>query len=170
VVTDSTACLPSDLAARYGIRVVPLRVVAGRVAVDDGPAALSGPIEEELRHGARLSTASPAPERFAAAYACHFERHEKFAVAHAALAREDGAGAAFRVAPAAALVAALIAIGFALTTGGRHGAVLVAVAAGVTVILGAWYRRWLGGGTGDTLGAAAELAETAVLVAAAALV
>jgi adenosylcobinamide-GDP ribazoletransferase len=84
--------------------------------------------------------------------------------------REDGAGAAFRVARAAALVAALIAIGVALTTGGRHGAVLVAVAAGVTVILGAWYRRWLGGGTGDTLGAAAELAETAVLVAAAALV
>jgi DegV family protein with EDD domain len=69
VVTDSTACLTPDLAARYGIRIVPLRVVAGRVAVDDGPAALSGPIEEELRHGARLSTASPAPERFAAAYA-----------------------------------------------------------------------------------------------------
>src|SRR5260370_37145175 len=49
VVTDSTACLTPDLAARYGIRVVPLRVVAGTVAVDDGPAALSGPIEEELR-------------------------------------------------------------------------------------------------------------------------
>jgi adenosylcobinamide-GDP ribazoletransferase len=84
--------------------------------------------------------------------------------------RQDGAGAAFRVARAAALVAALISIGVALTTGGRHGAVLIAVAVGVTVILGAWYRRWLGGGTGDTLGAAAELAETAVLVAAAALV
>lgn len=69
VVTDSTACLAPGLAGRYGIRVVPLRVVAGGVAADDGPAALSGAIEEELRHGARLSTASPAPERFAAAYA-----------------------------------------------------------------------------------------------------
>jgi cobalamin synthase len=36
--------------------------------------------------------------------------------------------------------------------------------------LGALYRRWLGGGTGDLLGAAAELTETAALVAAAALV
>jgi cobalamin synthase len=46
---------------------------------------------------------------------------------------------------------------------------LAATAAGVAVVLGAWFRRWLGGGTGDTLGAAAELAETAALVAAAAL-
>jgi len=69
VVTDSTACLAPELAARAGVRVVPLRVVAGEVAADDGPGALSGPIGEELRRGARLSTASPAPERFAAAYA-----------------------------------------------------------------------------------------------------
>ena len=48
--------------------------------------------------------------------------------------------------------------------------VLVAVAAGVAARLcGGWYRRWLGGVTGDTLGAATELTETAVLVAAAAL-
>ncbi len=69
VVTDSTACLTPDLAARYGIRVVPLRVMAGGTAADDGPAARSGAIEAELRRGARISTASPAPERFAAAYA-----------------------------------------------------------------------------------------------------
>jgi len=46
---------------------------------------------------------------------------------------------------------------------------LIAVAAAVALVLGAWFRRWLGGRTGDTLGAAVELAETAVLVAAAAL-
>jgi DegV family protein with EDD domain len=69
VVTDSTACLPADLAARHGIRVVPLRVVVGGLAADDGPAALSGALAAELGRGARLSTASPAPERFAAAYA-----------------------------------------------------------------------------------------------------
>jgi DegV family protein with EDD domain len=69
VVTDSTACLPAGLAARCGIGVVPLRVVAGGLAADDGPAALSGALGAELGRGARLSTASPAPERFAAAYA-----------------------------------------------------------------------------------------------------
>jgi DegV family protein with EDD domain len=69
VVTDSTACLPAGLAASCGIAVVPLRVVAGALAADDGPSALSGALGAELGRGARLSTASPAPERFAAAYA-----------------------------------------------------------------------------------------------------
>jgi adenosylcobinamide-GDP ribazoletransferase len=82
--------------------------------------------------------------------------------------RADGAGAGFRVAPSAALVAALIAIGVAFASGILHGAVLAVVAACVALVLGSWYRRWLGGVTGDTLGAATELAETAVLVAAAA--
>jgi len=69
VVTDSTACLPPDLLASSGVRVVPLRVTAGAVVSDDGPAALSGALEAELLRGARLSTASPAPAAFAAAYA-----------------------------------------------------------------------------------------------------
>ena len=69
VITDSTACLAPDLAARRGIGVVPLRVVAGPAAADDAPGPPSAPIEAELRGGARLSTASPAPARFAAAYA-----------------------------------------------------------------------------------------------------
>ncbi|HEY7016108.1 MAG TPA: DegV family protein [Streptosporangiaceae bacterium] len=69
VVTDSTADLTTSLTSRYGIRVVPLRIVAGAAAADDGPGAWPDSIEAELRHGARLSTASPAPERFAAAYA-----------------------------------------------------------------------------------------------------
>jgi cobalamin synthase len=48
--------------------------------------------------------------------------------------------------------------------------ILIAVAAVVAIVLGAWMRLRLGGRTGDTLGAATELAETAALVAAAALV
>ena len=69
VVTDSTACLPAGLAARCGIIVVPLRIVAAGLAADDDPAAFSGVLGgKELGGGARLSTASPAPERFAAAY------------------------------------------------------------------------------------------------------
>jgi fatty acid-binding protein DegV len=69
VVTDSTACLPSELVARYRIRTVPLSVVVGGRRLDDSQAALPDGIEAELRGGAAVSTASPAPERFAAAYA-----------------------------------------------------------------------------------------------------
>jgi cobalamin synthase len=36
------------------------------------------------------------------------------------------------------------------------------------VLLGAAYRRWLGGVTGDTLGAASEISETLALAVAAA--
>ena len=68
VVTDSTACLSVELAAGGGVRVVPLRVVLGGRAVDEDPAAAEQ-VEAVLRAGVRVGTASPAPERFAAAYA-----------------------------------------------------------------------------------------------------
>jgi cobalamin 5'-phosphate synthase/cobalamin synthase len=45
---------------------------------------------------------------------------------------------------------------------------LAAGAAAVTVVLGLVFRRWLGGATGDCLGAATEVCETAVLVVASA--
>lgn len=69
VVTDSTACLSGDRTARYGIRVVPLGIVVDGVRMDDDPAVMPGGIEAELRSGAAVSTASPAPERIAVAYA-----------------------------------------------------------------------------------------------------
>jgi DegV family protein with EDD domain len=69
VVTDSAACLPADLAGQLGIAVVPLRIVAGGIAADDEPGVLDGPIGAELHLGRRLTTARPAPARFAAAYA-----------------------------------------------------------------------------------------------------
>ena len=50
-----------------------------------------------------------------------------------------------------------------------HAALLLAVVAGVGIACGLAARRWLGGVTGDVLGAAAELAETGALVAAVAL-
>jgi cobalamin synthase len=46
---------------------------------------------------------------------------------------------------------------------------LVAAAAFVAIGLGLLYRRWLGGATGDCLGAVTELCETVVLVVAAGL-
>jgi fatty acid-binding protein DegV len=69
VVTDCTACLPAELAPQLGVTVVPLRIVAGGLAADDGPGVLDGPLGGELRRGQRLSTARPGPAKFAAAYA-----------------------------------------------------------------------------------------------------
>src|SRR5437763_1439951 len=74
-------------------------------------------------------------------------------------------GAGFHPTPVGALVAFLSAAAIAVGA----DALLIPVAAGVAVLVGFWSLRRLGGFTGDTLGAATELAETAVLVAAAAL-
>jgi adenosylcobinamide-GDP ribazoletransferase len=52
-----------------------------------------------------------------------------------------------------------------LAVGSAFGA-MVAAALGVAAIIGGWSRRRLGGVTGDTLGAAAELTETLALAAA----
>jgi adenosylcobinamide-GDP ribazoletransferase len=61
-----------------------------------------------------------------------------------------------------------VAIAIAAVALGTDAVVVVGSVALVAVVLGALYRRWLGGVTGDTLGATSELAElTALLVAAA---
>jgi adenosylcobinamide-GDP ribazoletransferase len=68
-----------------------------------------------------------------------------------------------------ALAAVVLAGATAIAVAGRHGAVLLGVVAASTVLLGAWFRRWLGGANGDALGAATELGELAALVTAAAV-
>ncbi|MFL5910315.1 MAG: adenosylcobinamide-GDP ribazoletransferase [Gaiellaceae bacterium] len=50
-----------------------------------------------------------------------------------------------------------------------HAALLLAVVAGIALACGVAAHRWLGGVTGDVLGAAAELSETGALIAAVAL-
>jgi adenosylcobinamide-GDP ribazoletransferase len=50
-----------------------------------------------------------------------------------------------------------------------HAALLLAVVAGIVLACGVAAHRWLGGVTGDVLGAAVELSETAALIAAVAL-
>ena len=79
--------------------------------------------------------------------------------------RREGAGAVFRVTPGAAAVAVVLAAALAIPS----DPLLIAVAAVAALVLGLWLRHWLGGRTGDTLGAATELVETTVLAAAAAL-
>jgi DegV family protein with EDD domain len=66
VVTDSSASLAP---ASLPVIVVPLRVLAGGAAADDATGPLPAAIAGELARGERLSTARPAPGRFAAAYA-----------------------------------------------------------------------------------------------------
>jgi adenosylcobinamide-GDP ribazoletransferase len=86
-------------------------------------------------------------------------------------ARAEGAASSLTAAPPwRAGVAGALALGIAFAVAGRNGAVIAAVAAAVAGLAAVAYRRWLGGVTGDTLGAAVELAELGGLVAAVALV
>jgi adenosylcobinamide-GDP ribazoletransferase len=80
-----------------------------------------------------------------------------------------GSVLAGRVSAFAAGVAALAAVAAAVALLGVGGLVVAALVGLLTASLGIAYRRWLGGATGDCLGAATELSETLALVAAAAV-
>lgn len=82
-------------------------------------------------------------------------------------ARSQGLGTAFQVWAswrqlAFAFLTAAVAGGLLL---GLAGLLLLAIATVVAVGLGLWFRRLLGGMTGDTYGATNEVAEVAVLLA-----
>ena len=63
-----------------------------------------------------------------------------------------------------------LAAALALVLLGARGGWMLAAAALTTLLLGAAFGRWLGGVTGDTLGATSELSETLALTVAAATV
>jgi DegV family protein with EDD domain len=71
LVTDSTALLPSGLAAARGVTVVPLQVVVGATSYDEGvdPEATPETIAAALREWTPVSTSRPTPAVFAEAYA-----------------------------------------------------------------------------------------------------
>lgn len=86
-------------------------------------------------------------------------------------ARADG-GLAAPLAQAGvrrASVALVLAATVAIAVAGWRGAAVATAAAALTLVLGLAMRRWLGGFTGDTLGAAVELVEACVLLTAAGL-
>ena len=58
-----------------------------------------------------------------------------------------------------------VAAAIALLALGLPGLAALAAPVAVALLLGVFYRRWLGGVTGDTLGAATEVAEVAALAA-----
>jgi len=68
LVTDSNAMLPASLAARLGVRVVPLIVtVADKTMVENSSIDL-GAFYRQLRAGTTVTTAAPAPGEIAAIY------------------------------------------------------------------------------------------------------
>ncbi|QYJ04638.1 DegV family protein [Nocardioides panacisoli] len=70
VVTDSTASLDPEVAARRGVTVVPLQVIVDDDALVEGePGATPGAVAQALRDKRSVSTSRPTPETFAATYA-----------------------------------------------------------------------------------------------------
>jgi len=69
IITDSTACMPPELAARYDIEIVPLHLIfAGRTFVDSLTAD-TGEFYELLRTSTdRPTTAAPSPGMFLHAF------------------------------------------------------------------------------------------------------
>jgi fatty acid kinase fatty acid binding subunit len=69
VVTDSTSDVPAAWRERYGIEVVPLRVLFGNESFRDGVDLTSDQFFSRLRESERLPTTSaPSPGDFAAVY------------------------------------------------------------------------------------------------------
>jgi len=68
IVTDSTSYLPAELVAEHGIRVVPLQVIIGGTAYDEGAEATSAIVAEALRTWSPVTTSRPAPAAFLDAY------------------------------------------------------------------------------------------------------
>ncbi|MGY2066158.1 DegV family protein [Blastococcus sp. SYSU DS0619] len=69
VLTDSTAYLPPDLAAEYGVHVVPLYVVLAGRSGREGDDISSADVAKALSsRGQRVSTSRPTPGDFLAAY------------------------------------------------------------------------------------------------------
>ena len=65
IVTDSTACIPPDLAARYSIEIVPLHIIfGGRTFVDSLTNDTREFYELLAKSGDRPTTAAPSPGMF----------------------------------------------------------------------------------------------------------
>jgi fatty acid kinase fatty acid binding subunit len=68
VVTDSTACLTPERAAKAGIIVVPLQVVVGTDSYTEGTPEAQTALMAALRRRQPATTSRPSPEQFAACY------------------------------------------------------------------------------------------------------
>jgi adenosylcobinamide-GDP ribazoletransferase len=87
------------------------------------------------------------------------------ALPYARMERGTGGVLSGRVSAASSGVACALALLIAVLLLGWDGVVVAGIAAGVAIVCGIGSRLWLGGITGDTLGATVQVAEIAVLVA-----
>ena len=65
VATDSSACLPADLAAEWGVVVIPLQVIIDDEARDEGEGIEPADVVTALTAGKRVTTSQPGPEAIA---------------------------------------------------------------------------------------------------------
>ncbi|MCC9741659.1 DegV family protein [Streptomyces sp. MNU89] len=68
IVTDSTAYLPPQAMERHAIRAVPLTVVLGDRALEEGTEVSARSVAQALRSRTPVTTSRPSPEMFAATY------------------------------------------------------------------------------------------------------
>lgn len=68
IVTDSTAYLPPQAMERHGITAVPLTVVIGDQALEEGTEVSARVLTQALQKRKPVTTSRPSPEDFAAAY------------------------------------------------------------------------------------------------------
>ncbi|MFC5804377.1 DegV family protein [Streptomyces formicae] len=68
IVTDSTAYLPPQTMERHGITAVPLTVVIGDQALEEGTEISARSLAVALQKRRSVTTSRPSPETFAAAY------------------------------------------------------------------------------------------------------
>ncbi|ANW20253.1 DegV family protein [Streptomyces clavuligerus] len=73
IVTDSTAYLPPPAMERHGIEAVPLTVVLGDRALEDGTETASRALALALQKRRPVTTSRPSPETFAAVYRARAE-------------------------------------------------------------------------------------------------
>ncbi|MGP3923100.1 DegV family protein [Streptomyces sp. 8N616] len=68
IVTDSTAYLPQAAMQRHGITTVPLTVVLGNKALEEGTEVSARSVAQALQRRTPVTTSRPSPAMFAAAY------------------------------------------------------------------------------------------------------
>ncbi|MFJ6997269.1 DegV family protein [Streptomyces sp. NPDC003090] len=68
IVTDSTAYLPPQTMERHGISAVPLTVVLGDRALEEGTEISARSLAQALQKRRSVTTSRPSPEMFAARY------------------------------------------------------------------------------------------------------
>jgi adenosylcobinamide-GDP ribazoletransferase len=113
-----------------------------------------------------LADVDHAWSAFAASAACARWAPLPLAVA-LPYARSEGQGAALAGSMSWSRTAFALAVAVAVAVGvrGLDGLAALAAAAVTALVLGLFFRRWIGGVTGDTLGATTELAQAAGLAA-----